>query len=152
MDKQRKQLIITGVLVLVLAVVWIRSLSSIKKKPNQKPAVSQPSLSAPAKAAAPAAAQTEGEKNKTELQAERLKLNWGRDPFSPAQTEKEQGAGELKLKGISFGRNKLGMAFINDEIVKKGDKIGEYEVMDIEKEKVLLKKGGQNFYLTFPDE
>lgn len=86
------------------------------------------------------------------LQKEREKLNWGRDPFAAAKISKEFRAANLQLKGISFGKDKKGLAFINNEIVKKGDIMGDYEVLEVEKHKVLLRKAEQTFYLTLPQE
>lgn len=86
------------------------------------------------------------------LQKERAKLNWGRDPFAAAKISKEFRQANLELKGISFGKDKKGFAFINNEIVKKGDIMGEYEVLEVEKRKVLLRKAEQTFYLTLPQE
>ncbi len=149
MDKQQKQLIIIGVLVVVLALALV---SNLKKKPKKKaaplpkPDAASLAKSAPVVSAAPAAdAGVLGE------QIERTKLTWGRDPFS-VNTDKTFQLSELKLQGISFGTDKKGFAFINGEIVQKGDKIGDYEVIDIEKERVLLKRGSQDFYLVFPGE
>lgn len=151
MDKQKKQLIIVGVLILVLI---FSVLNSLKKKPAGGTGVeAQPSPAAvppPAAAVAPAAPLRPDEK-KSGAQLERAKLAWGRDPFS-APSEKEYQIGELQLKGISFDKGKGGFAYINNDIVKKGDVIGNYEVIDIEKDRVLLKKGNQSFYLVFPGQ
>ena len=38
------------------------------------------------------------------------------------------------------------------EKLKKGDMVGNYEVVEIEKGKVMLRKGGQSFYITLPEE
>ena len=86
------------------------------------------------------------------LQKEHTELAWGRDPFSPSKTGLEYQRSDLELKGISVGKDKAGFAFINNEIVKTGDKIGGYEVGEVEKNRVLLKKGGQSFYLPLPGE
>ena len=86
------------------------------------------------------------------LQKEQAKLNWGRDPFTAAKISKEFSGANLQLKGISFGKDKKGFAFINNEIVKKGDIMGGYEVLEVEKRKVLLRKAEQNFYLALPQE
>lgn len=82
---------------------------------------------------------------------ERMKLPWGRDIFS-TDLEKEYQISELQLKGISLGKDKTSFAFINDEIVKVGDRIGDYQVIEIEQKRVLIRKGNQSFYLTFPTQ
>lgn len=86
------------------------------------------------------------------LQKEREKLDWDRDPFSASKAAGDYQRATLELKGISLGKNKNGFAFINNEIVKKGDRIGEYEVTEIQRDKVRLRKGEQSFYLTLPQE
>ena len=55
------------------------------------------------------------------------------DPFSPSKAGLEYQRSDLELKGISVGKDKAGFAFINNEIVKTGDKIGGYEVGEVEK-------------------
>lgn len=151
MDKQKKQLIIVGALILALV---FTVLNSLKKKPagNTGAEVQLPpaAVPMPAAAAAPSAPLSPDEK-KVSAQLERAKLAWGRDPFA-APSEKEYQIGELQLKGISFDKDKGGFAYINNDIVKKGDVIGNYEVVDIEKNRVLLKKGNQSFYLVFPGQ
>lgn len=149
MDKQTKQLIITAGLVVVLV---FSVLSGLKKKPQIKAApkalASQPSASSVAPVTATAGLKPNDELS---LQLERLKLSWGRDPFAFTMDKGFQ-RNELKLKGISFGKEKGGFAFINDEIVKKGDTIGDYEVADVQKDRVFLRRGNQDFYLMFPEE
>jgi hypothetical protein len=77
---------------------------------------------------------------------------WGRDPFSSDIYKSGQANPELKLQGISYRKDNVGFAFINNEIVKKGDSINGYEVQEVLKDKVLLKRGSQSFYLTFLEE
>jgi hypothetical protein len=154
MSKQVKQLIMTGCLIGVLVFV---TLGNLKKKPSKAPipqtqttvALAPPvAVASPTGAAAAAAGSSDTMRNQ---QLERGKLNWGRDPFI-ALFDKEFKMDELKLQGISFGKNRAGYAFINNEIVKKGDAVGGYEVVEVEKAKVLLKKESQSFYLTFPGD
>ena len=151
MDKQKKQLIIVGILVIVLI---FAGLSSFKKKPAGKTPVqiepaSQAAPEPPAAAIPGAAVRPDGKKINAQL--ERTKLPWGRDPFA-APAQKEYQIGELQLKGISFDKKMGGFAYINNDIVKKGDPVGNYEVVEIEKDRVLLKKGNQSFYLVFPGQ
>jgi hypothetical protein len=147
MDKQKKQLVMTG----ILLVIFVLALSSsFKKKPRRPAAVpaAAPAVVAPAPGkAAVVSAPVEGQ---GPLQPEYSLLPWGRDPFLEL-IEKEYKIDEFQLKGISFGKDQKGFAFINDEIVKKGDTIGEYEVAEIEKDRVFLKRENQSFYLTFPE-
>lgn len=151
MDKQKKQLIIVGILV---AILLFSVMGSFKKKPGVRAVASAPAPSiaaAPQSASTAAPASMRADEKKMNAQLERAKLAWGRDPFV-APSEKEYQIGELELKGISFDEEKGGYAFINNDIVKKGDAVGDYEVVDIEKDRVLLKKGNQSFYLVFPGQ
>jgi hypothetical protein len=154
MDKQQKQIIITAGLAVFMVILFMNNLKATKKKSTKAPpkdASASQAAVAPAQAVAatkPAQPAAEGILG---AQAERSKLSWGRDPFSSG-LENNQQSGELKLQGISFGKDKKGFAHINNEIVTQGDKIGDYEVMGIEKGKVLLQKGSQTFYLSFPNE
>lgn len=74
---------------------------------------------------------------------------WGRDPF----VLKEMGSGSvlsgLKIMGITAaaGANKKSMAIINDEIVSVGSKVGQYEVVQIMKDRVTITDGKDNFDL-----
>lgn len=156
MDKQKKQLIVIGVGIIILIFVMA---GNLKKKPAAKPKLPAEVASAvgtspvaalpiPLKSSAPL---DYTDKEKLAAQKEHAKLSWGRDPFSESQ-EKEYRISELELKGISFAKGKKGFAFINNEIVSKGDRIGDYEIVEVEKDRVLLKKGNQNFYIAFPQE
>jgi|WetSurMetagenome_2_1015567.scaffolds.fasta_scaffold307839_2 hypothetical protein len=153
MSKQIKQIIVTACLIVVLALV---TLGNFKKKPSKAPVpetqttVALAPPAAVSSSSAPASLAATSDTMRTQ-QLERGKLTWGRDPFV-ALFDKEFKMDELKLQGISFGKNRAGYAFINNEIVKQGDAVGGYEVVEVEKEKVLLKKENQSFYLTFPGE
>jgi len=153
MKKVQLQLIVIGVCVITIVSSIVGNLK--KKAANQTapplkappaPAVSQ---QAPPMPVPPVLA---GIKI-IRAQNERTKLNWGKDPFAvSSDVDKEYQKIQLQLKGISFGKDKSGFAFINNEIVKKGDKIGDYEIAEVEKNRVLLKKGNQSFYLALPEE
>ncbi len=150
MTKEKKEITIVCVLLLVLVFsVW--SGFSRQKKPKKD--LLQPS--APL-ATIPAGSETlnfpKVDTNVLELQKKRADNPWGRDPFSSDFYKSGQLNSELKLQGISFRKDNVGFAFINNEIVKIGDKIKDYEIAEVLKDKVLLKKGSQSFYLTFPEE
>ena len=151
MTKLQNQIIITGILITVLIFLILGNLKGAKKKAPranaQKEIPVQDVPQGPAKASEDTADQ-----KLLELQKERAKLAWGRNPFSIPQAGKEFQKASLMLKGISLGKDKKAFAFINDEIVKKGDTVGNYEVVEIEKNKVLLKKDDQSFYITLPEE
>ncbi len=155
MTKEKIQLIVTaaGIIILIFLIA-----GSLKKKPAKgqtsktKPVqetVPKTGVAAPDRASPTTPAVNDEELS---LQKERAKLDWGKDPFTAVQIGKEFRGVNLELKGISFGKDKRGFAFINNEIVKEGDIIGDCEVIKIEKDKALLRKSGQTFYLTLPQE
>lgn len=158
MTKQQNQIIITGILITVLMFIILGNIKGAKKKASpvsgaqaqkETPAQRLP----PAQVAEPVKAAEDISDQKTlELQKERAKLAWGRNPFSIPKASKEFQKANLVLKGISLGKDKKAFAFINEDIVKKGDTLGNYEVLEIEKNKVLLQKDSQAFYITLPEE
>jgi len=74
-----------------------------------------------------------------------------RDPFIPLVTpdgrllklEDEKSASQLLLNGIIYDKHGLSYAIVNGEVVKVSDRIGEYQVLKIEKNKVTFIKGGE---------
>ncbi|TBR18288.1 hypothetical protein EPO66_01600 [bacterium] len=149
----KKDLTQIGVIVVGVIFLIFSIMGSLKKKPKKPAALPSAGVSESKDAKARADSNNKAalpDDKKMKSQIERANMNWGRDPFS-ASLDKEYQISELKLQGISVGRDgRKGYAFINDEIVSKGEKVGAYEVVDIQKDKVLLKKGAQSFYLTFP--
>lgn len=74
-----------------------------------------------------------------------------RDPFIALVTpdgrllklEKEETASGLLLEGIIYDEHGLSYCLVNSEVVRVSDKIGDYQVLKIEKNKVIFIKGGQ---------
>ncbi len=153
MKKAQLELIIICVCVIIIV---FSIAGNLKNKAAKK--ITLPSAAAPAPAASEQAASIPIAPAVTpakiiKAQQERTKLNWGRDPFAlSSDIDKENQKTELQLKGISFGKDKNAFAFINNEIVKKGDKVSDYEIVEVEKDKVLLRKGSRSFYLALPEE
>ncbi len=151
----KKDLTQIGVIVVGVIFLAVSVMGNLKKKPKKAPAAPVAGISQPSDVLVKTDPNNKGalsDDKKIKSQADRANMEWGRDPFS-ASLDKEYQISELKLQGISVGKDvKSGYAFINDEIVAKGEKVGAYEVVDIQKDKVLLKKGAQSFYLTFPAE
>lgn len=152
MTKEQKQLIFIGVGIIILIIVFLSNLKGEKKKKLAPPAQNVTSATPATMAVStPKSVPVERKGKGLDAQKKRAELPWGRDPFL-SDIEKGDQISELRLQGISFGGNKVGYAFINNIIVKKGDKVGEYEVFEIFKDRVLLRKGNQSFYLVFPEE
>ncbi len=152
MSKEKLEIGVTLVGVVIFAVVVIGNFKpkSSGRKAGDTAAIQQ--QPGPALKAGPDLQLVPAAQRELNLQKERSETAWGRDPFSPSKSGLEYQRSDLELKGISVGKDKAGFAFINNEIVKTGDKIGGYEVGEVEKDRVLLKKGGQSFYLTLPEE
>ncbi len=133
-----------------MLVVILSNLNKVKKKRLPSPAQDSPNATL-ATMAVDKVKYVPVDQEAIAAQKKRAELPWGRDPFL-SEIEKKDQIAELKLQGISFGKDNVGFAFINNMIVKKGDKVGEYEVFEISKDRVLLKKDNQSFYLVFSEE
>jgi len=160
MSKPTKELIMTAVLVGVLVFVVIHQVGKAKKKASQakegKSTVSvekqkeerQKKIILPSKVAPEL-------KEIIERQKEKASEQYGRDPFFHSSEISEGKEGQTKghhiaslaLKGIAW-KGKTPMALIGDEIVKEGDTIGEYKVISIQKNRVVLTKDGKELILT----
>ncbi len=74
-----------------------------------------------------------------------------RDPFISLVTpdgrllklEKEEGSAGLSLEGIIYDEHGLSYAIVNGEVVRVSDKVSDYQVLKIEKNKVIFIKDGQ---------
>jgi hypothetical protein len=150
MTKEQKQL---AAILAMLPVLAFFVLSGASRKKSKVAAVnSQPTLAVVDAGVKVSSFLPVADSNTLENQKKRAEAPWGRDPFSSDTYKSGQASSELKLQGISTRKDNVGFAFINNEIVKIGDSIGGYEVAEISKDRVLLKKGTQSFYLTFPEE
>jgi len=155
MSKEKLEIGVTLVGVAIFAVVVIGNFkpkSSGRKAADPAAGAASQQQPGPALKTGPDLQLVPAAQQELSLQKERSELVWGRDPFSPSKSGLEYQRSDLELKGISVGKDKAGFVFINNEIVKTGDKIGGYEVGEVEKDRVLLKKSGQSFYLTMPGE
>lgn len=163
MTKQQNQIIITSILVVVLVITVILNLPKKEKpsppaQPQQPPSTPQPRVPvAPRRPTTPIRPPATAEDavaslEELEAQKKRAQLDWGMDPFyHPIKKEIYKGAG-LELKGISIVKGKEGYVFINDEILTIGDVIAGYRVEEIQKNKVLLRKSNESFYLILHEE
>ncbi len=77
--------------------------------------------------------------------------DWGRNPFAKLQTEKETSdVSELKLGAIMWGDKKLS-ASINKKTVSTGDKIDNKIVKQIERDRVILTDGINDYVLKLSE-
>ena len=83
-----------------------------------------------------------------------------RDQFIPLVTpdgrllklEKEQTISGLLLEGIIYDEHGLSYCLVNGEVVRVSDKIGDYQVLKIEKSKVIFIKSGQTLEVELREE
>jgi hypothetical protein len=84
-----------------------------------------------------------------------------RDPFIPLVTpegrllkldEEEAAMGSLSLEGIIYDKNGLSYAVVNGEVIKVGDSINNYQVLKIEKNRVIFIKEGQPTEVRLKEE
>ena len=158
MTKTTKELIIISVAVPILLFSWTYNLKRIKSRravdARQEIAV----VAEVNQASEPQPLPDEINKMKAsdeEIQAqiERLSLDWGRDPFSTSgeviQTEnrRDMSLGNLFLRGISF-RAGVGVAIVNDFILREGDTLEGYMVAKILKKAIILERDGKKYTLN----
>jgi len=84
-----------------------------------------------------------------------------RDPFTPlvggarpivAKLEDITSAEDLKVEGIAVGARDRRVAIINGETLKENDKVGEVELLKIEKDFVTVALGGKHYNLYLKGE
>ena len=83
-----------------------------------------------------------------------------RDPFIPLVTpdgrlvklEKEESVVGLLVEGVIYDEHGLSYAIVNGEVVGVSDKAGDYQVLKIEKNKVIFIKGGQTLEIELKEE
>lgn len=76
-----------------------------------------------------------------------------RDPFLPLvssegyliNTEPFSDASEVKVEGIIYDPKGTSFAILNTQVVKAGEKVGAFEVLKIEKNRVILLKNTEKF-------
>jgi len=159
MDKQKQQLAVLGVLVLVLVVFLVNTFMPKKRSAparasaasvSENPILNLPpaQMSSAPKAEAGAKASPEDIK----AQQDKANMEWGMDPFFHTIDKDVYQGSSLALKGISIGKGRRRYATINDQIVTIGDSLFGYRVEEIDKTRVLLKRGAESYYLVFPEQ
>ena len=59
---------------------------------------------------------------------------------------------DLILEGIMSGKNGEGIAIINGQVVQKGSRVGQFEVEAVMSNKVILRKGQEQFVVQLKKE
>lgn len=135
MDKKKLEIIITIGLGLILVIAWVNTFKFMKvKMPKKSTAVI--AIVSPVMPSLPQAEKPKEAESKSEGQADA----WSRDPFSGKIYFSQEGGSGLSLTGIIWDKKKP-QALINDEVCAKGDKVGKYTVITIEKNGVILSDG-----------
>jgi hypothetical protein len=82
-----------------------------------------------------------------------------RDPFIALVTPdgrllklEEETTSELLLEGIIYDKKGISYAVVNGEVVKIGDKVGDYQVWKIEERKIIFLKEGQPLEIELKKE
>ena len=170
MSKTTKELIITIFLAVILALTLVSSLSKVKRQKQSKKTKTAEVSEQEEKnkkdekkeAAEKPAEKTVAKISKEELnkQRERLNMEWGSDPFfaeeqeeeieEDVEEEKASEISELSLKGISWVSDNA-VALINTQAVTEKELILGYEVIDIQKDKVILRKGDKKYELRLEE-
>ncbi|MFA5260848.1 MAG: hypothetical protein WC450_06440 [Candidatus Omnitrophota bacterium] len=149
--KDKTQLAITGVLVVILAVILAMGMGkSGKKNKRRKPPAARGGTSVQTPKS-PAARPSPKLPPYRQLQAEAQSMPLVRDPFTLKPIEKEEGDGtpqevKFSLIGIAWdpGQPK---AIINNKIVQVGTQLDRYTVMEITEDKVILSDGTEKLEL-----
>lgn len=79
------------------------------------------------------------------LERQSLSDQWGRDPFAAPRRPSPNALGaapstvpDLHLSAIIYGEGR-GLAIINNKILRKGDQVGDREIVDILRDRVVLR-------------
>lgn len=159
MDKQKQQLAVLAVLILVLVVFLVNTFMPKKKSAvprvaaasaSDNPVLNPPVTPALSASKADVGAKASSEELKT--QQDKANMDWGMDPFFHSADKDVHQGSSLALKGISIGKGRRRYATINDQIVTIGDTLFGYRVEEIDRTRVLLKRGSERYYLVFPEQ
>lgn len=141
MDKKRIEIIITSVLGVALLLALANSCRVIKKRPAAAP-IPKAQVS---RQDAPPAQQKAAQAAAPKPSAESVKdLAWGRDPFSNKVyiKIKESQDAQLQVSGIVWDKNKPA-AIVNNKVCEIGSRVGQFTVMAITQDRVILSDGFQ---------
>lgn len=81
---------------------------------------------------------------------------WGRNPFAGAirltkSDSSDTVSDNLDLRGIIWKGQKA-RVLIGDEILKKGGRVGDLEILDIKRDRVICRKGGKIVTLVLKED
>lgn len=133
MDKNKRQLLIFGVVVVILTAAIAMTLL----KPRSKPAAKVKNTAGASGSAVP-------EARKAMPQRERVRSSfksWGRDPFTIGAGVTEQADGPVSLSGI-FCDPQKSYCIIDGKVAKVGDEVSGYKILEITEDTVTIEAAG----------
>ena len=145
MDKKKTEQVLAVVLIAVFVFILAGSVGKIMSKSKPKAIAQAAASSAPAAAPVSLNISPHATAEKKAEPAAQDELSGGdRDPFAPINAQGgPAGISGLNLTGITTtGSGKI-IAIINETMVSSGDKIGEFTVVNITADKVVLKDSKQ---------
>lgn len=138
MKKEKIELAITGVAIVLLIVVTASTFSKDKKKKTRSGSMPTAELNMFSDSEIFPAAKAKAESKK-------MDIKWGRDPFNLKKAGKVHGS--LVLNGIIWDEVSP-YAIVNDEVVKAGDTINGKIVVEITKNSITLDDNGEYLKLS----
>jgi hypothetical protein len=136
-DKDKKQLLMTGVLILVLIIMVIRAVKSTGKHLSRRITTVQPV------AAVPIQKNILEDSQYVRLEKEGVALKMKRDPFFYRDLSP---FAHLKLSGIAWD-DENPEAIINGQIFQIGSHLGDHRIIDIQKDSVTISNEKETFVL-----
>jgi hypothetical protein len=136
------------IIALVLAIVFSAYtffFTGKKKPPSKKPLPVETVTTAPQTSSQPSVIPAE-EPEPKKLQPVKTDFTWDRDPFQLPKTGDEKNVQQPKigLKLVAVLESRKGrLAIIGNDIVERGDFIGDEKVQEIWKDRVILLRKGQ---------
>lgn len=161
LDKSKKELVITGILIVVLALVSINIFSAKGKKQKEKARrkaaqVAQGSSEAVSKDASIQEPTIGGfaPPDQKVIQSQLLRIEEAgpvKDPFYPIGKKVTFKRGSIVLKGISRRKDGSSFAIINEQIVRVGDTVADSKVIRIEEKAIVLEKDKREYILMLEE-
>jgi hypothetical protein len=144
MEKKRLEIYITLGLVVILILAVANSIRAYHKrfKKASYPSVASTTFIVSSMAVKDATSLVQVPSSKGLSDTE--ELGWSRDPFSgKIYFERSKSNVRLELKGILWDE-KGSRALIGNEIVQEGDKVGQYTILKINKNSIIISDGTKN--------
>jgi len=136
MKKNTVETVVTIALVMILLLA-VASLFERQKKAVDKTKITKPNISKQNDQKANIAPATPDFKD---LEARSKALAWGADPFTYRPLHPIDAVGDFKLDGVVWDKQSP-KAIVSGMIVGVGEKVGEYTIVDITPDSVILSDG-----------